>query len=341
VEKVKEAPTVEMTKEAPKEATEVEKTKQAPKVEMTTKAPKEEPKVEKTKGAPKVDMAKEAPRDEVGEARKSEPVIIEASKSVFTQISDQLQESGANEFMGDLTDNLQGRMDSIVRFWNTPSGVDIKIPPTGSHPEGQTFKLSRLNVAGLSLLGLGASYYVSYEYYNYENEQEEIKAKKKKADIKAKLAANKKGEKAAKPKKEVVKGAAKPGASSLDSRCETTSQELLATAMAAAAVEAKSVTAKTSEVPPNGATAPAVSPNGAAAPPVSPKGAGATAPASSPARDSTMDAFSQALAAMSNPAGQNGQTNPAASSEEAKPPEKDSPPVARSGSSYLDSLSRR
>jgi hypothetical protein len=365
LEKTKVAPNVVMNKEAPKEDVKLEKTKVASKVQMTKEAPKEavgearksvmieaaksvlaqitdqleSAKLEKMKVASKVQITREAPKEEVGEAKKS--VIIDAAKSVLAPATNQLQDSGSNQFMNDLTENLRGRMGTIARFWNSPSGVDIKIPPTGSHPEGQTFELTRLNVAGISLLGLGASYYVSYEYYNYENEQEEIKAKKKKADIKAKLAAKKKDEKAAKPKKAAVKGATKPRPSSFDSRCETTSQELLATAMAdvAAEEEVETVIVKAPDVSPNGTTAPVVSPNGASAPSVSPKVV--TAPAASRAQDSTMDAFAQALAAMSNPAGPNGQKTPPASAEESTKPEKDSPPVARSGSSYLDSLSRR
>jgi hypothetical protein len=190
---------------------------------------------------------------------------------------------------------------------------------------------------GGSLLGLGGSYYFSYQFYEYEIEQEKIAAKKKKEAAKAKAKAKaavdkKKGEKAAKP------AVASSGLSFLDeisSRGGSTSSELLLATETAKAPATKpkeeTVTAKAPAAKPKEETvtakAPAVSPTMVTAPAVSPSG------------DSTMDAFARALAAMTNPAQQNGQSNPAASSRgAAKVTKEDSRPVAKSGSSYLDYL---
>jgi hypothetical protein len=303
-------------------------------VEKTGETPVEAPIMkddESRKEEPKMQMMKEVPEDVVVKGEREPESVTTKSPARQTIVEDE----------SELINTMSAK---ITSFWKSASGYAVTLPSPGGQ-EGLTYELSKLDLVGGSLLGLGGSYYFSYQFYEYEIEQEKIAAKKKKEAAKAKAKAKgavdkKKGEKAAKP------AVASSGLSFLDeisSRGGSTSSELLLATETAKAPATKpkeeTVTAKAPATKPKEETvtakAPAAKPKEetvtAKAPAVSPTMV--TAPAVSPSGDSTMDAFARALAAMTNPAQQNVQSNPAA-----KVTKEDSRPVAKSGSSYLDYL---
>jgi hypothetical protein len=88
-----------------------------------------------------------------------------------------MTKSLAKPIVDDHSENVIGRMGinkelinivstDIARYWNNPSGYSVTLPtPVGQ--EGRTYELSKLNVVGGSLLGLGASYFLSYMFLTF------------------------------------------------------------------------------------------------------------------------------------------------------------------------------